>query len=162
MSVRIYASEAPEDVKQRHKLSYNALAATYNMWTTKQDHRRLKYLDELFARVPKLTDHSQAPVVLELGCGAGVPTLQNVLCRNNALTAKANDISDAQLDLARSHLAAYSDRVQFHCGDMMEVECEDGSLTAAIALYSIIHLPRDEQSEMVSKIARWLERVGAF
>ena len=36
------------------------------------------------------------------------------------------------------------------------------SLTAVVALYSIIHLPQDEQKEMVKRIGNWLAPRGMF
>ncbi|KPM38196.1 hypothetical protein AK830_g8358 [Neonectria ditissima] len=154
-------SQAPPiDFKARLKASYDAMAPTYNTWTESHHRLRLAYLDELCARLPKLTSSSEASSVLELGCGSGKPFLDTLLTRGPGITATANDFSDTQVDLARTKLAAYGDRVRFIAQDMNELSFPDGSLTAVVALYSIIHLTQDEQTAMLHKIAGWLEPGG--
>jgi hypothetical protein len=67
--------DPPADFKDRIKASYDAMAVEYNEWTAAHTHLRLKYLDELLERVPRLTntDATKPATVLELGCGAGPP-----------------------------------------------------------------------------------------
>lgn len=148
--------EPPSDLKERMRESYNAIAPVYNTWTERHHHLRLAYLDELLARLPGLASAKETHRVLELGCGAGKPFLDTLLTRGPNVHAFANDLSDTQIDLARSNLGRFSDRVEFHPGDMTKLELEPGSLTAVVALYSIIHLPQDEQEAMFKRISRWL------
>jgi ubiquinone/menaquinone biosynthesis C-methylase UbiE len=152
----------PEDIKQRLKASYDAMAPVYNDWTQKHTPLRLEQLDELYAHMPDLLDK---PVhVLELGCGAGVPTLETLLKRNPSLHAIANDLSNTQIALAKENLSPLqaSSRVGFVSGDMTQLSVEDGSLAAVVAFYSIIHLPRTEQRGMVHRIAAWLQPGGCM
>lgn len=155
------------DVKDRLKASYDAMAPEYNAWTgARHNPLRMKYLDELLASNDKLgaatTDGSSA-AVLELGAGAGKPFLQTLLSRTGPhVTATANDMSDTQIGLARVNLEAFAGRVTFRAGDMTRLTFADGSLTAVVALYSIIHLARDEQADMLAKIAGWLEPGGVL
>ncbi|RSM07012.1 hypothetical protein CDV31_008854 [Fusarium ambrosium] len=156
--------EAPNDVKDRLRASYNAIASQYNTWTERHHQLRQKYLDELLAYCPELvsTSDEKTHQVLELGCGSGDPFLSTLLSRATTVHAHANDLSDVQLDLARKNLAAHKDRVTFYPGDMMKLEFAPESLTAVVALYSIIHLQQEEQKEVFRRIGNWLAPGGVF
>ncbi|KAF5008673.1 hypothetical protein FDECE_5085 [Fusarium decemcellulare] len=153
---------APADLKDRLRESYNAVAATYNTWTERHHHLRLAYLEEILTLCPELLSEKETHQVLELGCGAGEPFLSTLLTRAPTVHAHANDLSDVQVDLARKNLAAYEGRVEFNAGDMMNLDFAPGSLTAVVALYSIIHLPQDEQREIIRRIGVWLAPGGVF
>lgn len=160
--------DQPADYKDRLKASYDAIAVEYNAWTEERHHHiRLKYLDELLDRVPKLgaassRDASNA-AVLELGAGAGKPFLYELLARTAPqVTATANDLSDTQIGLARVNLEGFAGRVMCQAGDMMALDFSPGSLTAVVALYSLIHLAREEQAAMLVKISGWLEPGGVL
>jgi 2-polyprenyl-3-methyl-5-hydroxy-6-metoxy-1,4-benzoquinol methylase len=45
---------------------------------------------------------------------------------------------------------------------MMELEFDHGSFDAVLAMYSIIHLPRAEQTTMLQRIYGWLKPGGHF
>ncbi|KAJ5492792.1 hypothetical protein N7539_001538 [Penicillium diatomitis] len=91
--------------------------------------------------------------ILELGCGAGIPVTKLLAARPNT-TITANDISSSQIALAKTHLPS---SVRLITGDMMELELEAESLDAVLAMYSIFHLPRDEQRIMLARIHGWLK-----
>ncbi|KAF5614484.1 methyltransferase [Fusarium tjaetaba] len=156
--------EPPVDMKDRLLASYNAIAPAYNTWTARHNQLRLTYLDKLLHSCLELvsTGVIAKKQVLELGCGSGSPFTSTLLARAPSVHVHANDLSDVQLDLARQNLAAYQDRVDFHPGDMMKLDFEPGSLTAVVALYSIIHLPQEEQREMIRRIGSWLAPGGVF
>ncbi|KFA64825.1 hypothetical protein S40285_01414 [Stachybotrys chlorohalonatus IBT 40285] len=152
---------APPDVKQRLKESYDAVAVKYNDWTQRHHTLRATWLDELYRHVPRLTEDGAA--LLELGCGAGLPILTTACERNGKLQVTANDLSPKQLELARSNLAAVDNgRVKYIAGDMTELTFADNSLTAVVALYTLIHLPAEEQVAMLGKIGKWLEPGGCM
>lgn len=156
--------EPPVDIKDRLRASYNAIAPAYNAWTARHNELRLTYLDKLLNSCPELASASDMmkKQVLELGCGSGSPFISTLLARAPSVHVHANDLSDVQLDLARQNLAGYQDRVEFYPGDMMKLDFAPGSLTAIVALYSIIHLPQEEQREMIKRIGRWLAPGGVF
>ncbi|KAJ4049183.1 hypothetical protein NW756_006405 [Fusarium oxysporum] len=156
--------EPPVDIKDRLRASYNAIAPAYNAWTTRHNELRLTYLDKLLNSCPELASASDTmkKQVLELGCGSGSPFISTLLARAPSVHVHANDLSDVQLDLARQNLARYQDRVEFYPGDMMKLDFAPGSLTAIVALYSIIHLPQEEQREMIRRIGRWLAPGAVF
>jgi SAM-dependent methyltransferase len=156
--------EVPADIKDRLRISYNAMAPKYNAWTERHHSLRQTYLDKLLDYCPKLSssDGSLKTHVLELGCGSGSPFLTTLLSRSSSVHVHANDLSDVQLETARKNLATYEGRVEFCPGDMMKLDFAPGSLTAVVALYSIIHLPQEEQKEMMKRIASWLVPGGAL
>jgi ubiquinone/menaquinone biosynthesis C-methylase UbiE len=156
------SQEPPKDLKQRLKASYDAVASKYNTWTQRHTPLRLEKLQELYDLLPDLLEKDKRDTVLELGCGAGDPILQTLLLRNPSLRAIANDLSDTQISLAKENLANLGgdERVRYISGDMTQLSFEEGSLTAVIALYSIIHLPRTEQRDMLQRIATWLRPGG--
>lgn len=100
--------------------------------------------------------------VLELGCGSANPFLTGLLARAPLVQAYANELSDVQLDLAHGNSADFGNRVKICPGDMMRLEFPRGSLTAVVALYSIIHLPQDEQRGVIKRIGDWLAPGGTF
>lgn len=168
--------EVPEQLKDRVKASYDAIAVEYNDWTKDHWQIKTKYLDKLLAHIDASGVDSDTAAqqpksrrYLELGCGAGVPILETLLSRDTTTSVVANDLSTAQIDLARKHLAKYhtdtasagqTDRVTYAPGDMLALDFPAGSFDAIIALYSICHLPRAEQVDMLRKISGWVKPGG--
>lgn len=170
------AQQPPADVKSRIKESYDAIADTYNKWTEQHSDVRLRYLEKFTAHLPAATStaprdpDSKAPQIniLELGCGAGLPATK-LLCGIPGAQVTANDISTRQVALGRANALTWdldtSCSVRFVEGDMMDrsvVDFPPGSLDGVVALYSIIHLPRDEQAEMLQRIGGWLKEGGVL
>ena len=147
-------------MKARLKSAYDAIADTYNAKFTKSDDPvRLQYLDLL---LNKLGTNTKGTVsVLELGCGAGVPATKHLLeIKNPVIHVTGNDLSTSQLDLARKNLAAYSDRLSFIEGDMTTLSFPHDTFDAVTGFYSIIHLPREEQTQLIRNIVTWLKPGG--
>ncbi|KAI1094286.1 methyltransferase domain-containing protein [Rostrohypoxylon terebratum] len=118
------------------------------------------------ARLLPVADPSQHLRFLELGCGSGLPVTKNLLSYPS-VHVTANDLSTTQIELAKNHLLGASEvkvgdaeRLTFIEGDITGLEFPDKSFDAIFALYSLIHLPREEQTEMISKIGRWLKPGG--
>ncbi|EJT73783.1 hypothetical protein GGTG_07639 [Gaeumannomyces tritici R3-111a-1] len=150
----------PENLKQRIKDSYDAIAPTYNTWT--QDHSpvRLEFVDKLLKLLDVSSSTADAISILELGAGAGIPATARLLASSPRVRVTANDISSAQVSLGRANLAAEAARVAWEEGDMCALSFGPGSLDAVLALFSIIHLPRAEQAEMLGKLHDWLRPGG--
>lgn len=161
----------PAGVKSRIKESYDAIADTYNKWTEQHSDVRLRYLEKFTSHLPASAPQdpdSKAPAlnILELGCGAGLPATK-LLCGIPGAQVTANDISTRQVALGRANALTWkldaSCSVDFVEGDMMDrsvVDFPPNSLDGVVALYSIIHLPRDEQAEMLARIGGWLKPGG--
>jgi cyclopropane fatty-acyl-phospholipid synthase-like methyltransferase len=93
--------------------------------------------------------------VLELGCGPGVPATRQ-LARRFQVTGI--DISSGQLELARRNVP----EAAFVEADMAEVRFPPGSFEGVVALYSVVHLPREEHSSLFARIAGWLVPGGSM
>ena len=162
------APSVPDDLKSRLKASYDAIAPKYNEWTIPHSEQRLKYLGKLLEMLPLGESHPLGALhVLELGCGCGLPVTQKLLSYPS-ISVTANDISSTQIELAKGNLlkgnseqvAAAEARLALKEGDMNSLSFPDASLDAVLGFYSIIHLPRGEQTELLRKIAGWLKPGG--
>jgi ubiquinone/menaquinone biosynthesis C-methylase UbiE len=144
------------------KASYDAIAHTYNKEFYKvEDSLRIDYLGRLLTHLQ--TSNADTATVLELGCGAGVPATQFVLANQKPrIHVTGNDISTAQLELARSNLAEYNDRLTLMEGDMLALDFPAATFDAVTGFYSIVHLPREEQTTLMGKIVQWLKPGGYF
>lgn len=136
-------------IKDDIKKAYDDIADTYLTWTETTHETRLSYLEIML----QSAGNGQMSI-LELGCGAGVPCTQLLASRGH--TVIANDISGAQIALARERLPPSVTLVQ---GDMMELEFSQ-QFDAVLAMYSIFHLPRDEQTVILRRIFDWLKPEG--
>ncbi|XXG98774.1 hypothetical protein Hte_005104 [Hypoxylon texense] len=160
------SSPVPSDVKERLKASYDIIAPKYSAWTLRHPAQRLEYLEKLLALLPT-SDPSRQLRILELGCGPGLPVTQKLLSYPT-VRVTANDISTAQIELARANLLGAAEgsvgnaeeRLTLVEGDMAQLAFPDRSFDAVVAFYSLIHLPRAEQTEVIGKIARWLKPEG--
>jgi ubiquinone/menaquinone biosynthesis C-methylase UbiE len=152
----------PENLKARLKESYDAIADTYASHFTKEDDPiRLRYISHLFEHFN--TGGKDIANVLELGCGSGIPATKFMLQHDKTtFDVTGNDISSTQLNHARSNLAEFGDRVTLVEGDMLSLDFANSTFDAITGFYSIIHLPRDEQTQLMRKIADWLKPDGFF
>lgn len=141
-------------IKEDIKKAYDDIANVYLDWTQPSHQRRLSYVESMLKHLEPAKQTSQMNI-LELGCGAGVPCTQLLSSRGYNVTA--NDISDAQISLARTRLPQ---SVNLIPGDMMQLDFASQQFDAVLALYSVIHLPRDEQTTMLRRIFDWLKPGG--
>lgn len=138
------------DARRIVETGYDSSAERYLEWSARiAGDPRLRFLGELTAR---LDDGAR---VLDLGCGAGVPCTAVLAERHDVLGV---DLSAAQLDLARRNVPA----ARFEQADMAGVSFPDGSFDAVTAFYSVLHVPREEQGALFTRIARWLRPGGWF
>lgn len=93
--------------------------------------------------------------VLDLGCGAGVPSTQ-FLSRRFDVTGV--DVSAQQLELART----YAPNATLIKSDMVALSFAEATFDLVVAFYSIIHVPREEQPALVGNIFTWLKPGGRF
>lgn len=155
-------SEGSENMKDRLKASYDAMAPQYNEWTQKHSNFRLAYLEKLFEAVPTLNQSEKSFSVVELGCGAGIPILDTILSRSPNASVIGNDLSSTQIEIAKKNLAQFGDRANLIEGDMTKLSFPDESQDAVIGLYSIIHLPQAEQIAILRNINKWLKPGGCL
>lgn len=152
----------PLNLKAKVKESYNAIADTYaSQFTKADDPVRLRYIRHLIEQF-RSSEHTNVNT-LELGCGSGIPATKFMLDNDTpTFTVIGNDISTAQLNLARSNLAGYEDRVTLVETDMLSLDFPDAAFDVVAGFYSIIHLPREEQTQLMRKIVKWLKPGGYF
>ena len=101
--------------------------------------RKKAYLDRLTEGLEK-----DAPI-LDLGCGAGVPAASYLSGRFDVVGV---DISRSQLALARGHVP----QATFLLADMCSLAFKPASFDAVVAMYSIIHAPREEHDTILRRL----------
>lgn len=92
--------------------------------------------------------------VLDLGCGAGVPATKLLTERN--FNVLGLDISAVQIERARQLVP----RATFEQADMITWEHAPGSFAAVVSFYALIHVPLQDQRNLLPKIRRWLRPSG--
>jgi cyclopropane fatty-acyl-phospholipid synthase-like methyltransferase len=92
--------------------------------------------------------------VLDLGCGAGVPATKLLTERN--VDVLGLDISAVQIARARKLVPAAT----FVQADMVTWEHEPASFDAVVSFYALIHVPIQDQRDLLPKIRRWLRPAG--
>lgn len=138
------------DARRIVESGYDSSAARYLEWSARiTGDPRPRFLAELTGRL------EDGAAVLDLGCGAGVPATALLAERHDVLGV---DVSSAQLELARRNVPG----ARFEKGDMTGVSFPDGSFDAVTAFYSVLHVPREEQGGLFTRIARWLRPGGWF
>lgn len=152
----------PENLKARLKASYDAISAPYTAWATKKSNIRVSYLTTLLHELP--ATHTD---VLELGTGAGIPTLEILLAHkstSSGLRITANELSSAQIALGKARLEEVAEgdtsRVEWVEGDMMGLRFAAGTFDVVLGFYTIQHLPREEQVVMLGRVVEWLRPGG--
>lgn len=109
--------------------------------------RKQEYLDRLTGGLA--TDAR----VLDLGCGSGAPYTAWLSERYRVLGV---DISRGQLEIGRLKVPAAS----YVLGDMSSVAFRAASFDAIAALYSTIHVPREEQQALLERLHAFLTPGG--
>lgn len=145
------ASAALSDVrKQVVETGYDTLAGDYLAWSTQvEGDPRDRFLQQLTRRLP------DGACVLDLGCGAGLPSTQRLAERFEVVGV---DLSEGQLRLAREHVP----EAGFVRADLAEVAFHPASFAGITAFYSITHVPREEHAALFRSVAQWLQPGGLF
>jgi cyclopropane fatty-acyl-phospholipid synthase-like methyltransferase len=128
------------------RAGYDAIAECYRAWSS------AGWPTTEWVR--KLLDLLAEPsVVLEVGCGNGIPAGRLIADRHEYTGV---DISSAQLDLARTAVPMGSfvqaDYTRFDPG---------GPIDALVAILTVTHVPRNEHAAVLERFASWL-RPGGF
>lgn len=130
------------------RAGYNEIAERYLAWSERVvNDPSGRFLNEFAGRLP---DDAR---VLDLGCGAGIPSTRLLAKRFEVLGV---DISEAQIELARKNVP----KATFVRDDFSELVFPEGSLDGVTAFYSISHVPRDAHARLLARVARWLKPGG--
>ena len=138
------ANDLSVDYKALVQRGYDRCAAAYSESRKAETHPDLDLLGE------RLEDGAS---VLDIGCGAGVP-ITRALAGRFAVTGV--DISSEMIRQAQANVPGAS----FVHGDIASVEFADSSFDAAVAFYSILHIPREEHAGLFRRIRDWLKPGG--
>ncbi len=128
---------------------YDGLGEAYLDWASGIDDPRERMLEDFSTRLP-----SNARV-LDLGCGAGIPSTK-MLAERFLVTGV--DISEEQVRAARRHVPEAS----FINADLSAIDFEPGSFDGVTAFYSISHVPRHEHGDVFRRVHQWLAPGGLF
>ena len=118
--------------------------ATRNVDSNSEDIRLLKLLAE---RLPK------GAMILDAGCGSGRPVTQ-LLAESFAVTRV--DFAEKQLHIAKTSVP----NAGFICADLSHMPFKDEAFDAICSYYSIIHIPREEHSKLLTGFHRILRADG--
>jgi cyclopropane fatty-acyl-phospholipid synthase-like methyltransferase len=138
-----------DERKQTVQAAYDRLGAGFGDWS-----RRIegdpweRFLDEVAARLPA------GGRVLDLGCGNGA----KIAGLAGRFELVAVDLSEEQLRLAGEAIPAAT----LVNADFAELDFPPGSFDAVTALYSVMHVPREDHGDLFARIARWLKPGGLF
>jgi SAM-dependent methyltransferase len=92
--------------------------------------------------------------VLDLGCGAGVPTTK--LLADAGYSVTGVDIAEVQIERARSLVP----NATFIQADLALWDADSDSFDAVVCLYTLIHVPLQDQRELIPRLRRWLTAGG--
>jgi cyclopropane fatty-acyl-phospholipid synthase-like methyltransferase len=136
------------DPKRIVEKGYDAIADRYAAWAaTDESNSRMRQVAKLLTLIPPGAE------VLELGCGSGVPVTKALAERFNVTGV---DISEAQVDRARVTVPT----AHLIHADMTTVRFPGEAFDAVVALFSIIHVPRDEHAELLVRVRSWIKPGG--
>ena len=126
--------------QQEQAAGFDAIGSRYDDVFPHKD-GQVKAVEQLLTRLPS------GARVLDIGCGTGIPTAQQLVAAGCEVTGI--DISPVMLDLARRNVpeATYLRR------DAVDVDTSLGRFDAVVAFFSLLMLPRRE-------IVTTLERIG--
>ena len=125
------------DISKLVEQGYNKIAEDY------YTHRNLnKFNTELEKFVVLLSDDAH---VLDVGCGAGIPTAKFLV--NKGIKVTGIDLSDTMLHLARKNVPTG----EFIKMDMNEIEFSENSFDGIISVFALFHVPKEKHFEIFKK-----------
>lgn len=136
-----------DDRKRLVQEGYDHLAETYASWEAESGGVKGAFTARVHELVPP------GGWVLDLGCGTGEQVTRHLADR---FTVVGVDISPRSVALARQRVPGAS----FIVADMATVAFRACSFDAAIAFFSLIHVPRDEHLDLLRSVANWLRPGG--
>ncbi|MGB2695685.1 MAG: class I SAM-dependent methyltransferase [Dehalococcoidia bacterium] len=127
---------------------YDKVADEYVRWRTRETR------DSIVTHLDRATDGlPRGARVLDVGCGAGMPYAAHLSERFEVVGV---DISHRQLALAHELVRGAS----FLRADMCALPFASTSFDAIVALYSIIHVPKEEHETLFRSLREMLRQGG--
>jgi SAM-dependent methyltransferase len=134
--------------KQIVREGYDRVSHAYR--TADFEVEKSDYKTRLSLLMPHLAPGS---AVLDLGCGCGIPVARTL---SERFRVTGVDFSAVQIDRARKLVP----RASFVRADITQVNFTLGQFDAIVSLFTIIHLPLDEQLPLFRSIHSWLRGAG--
>lgn len=134
------------DFKEIVKNGYNQIANEYLATRTK-DSADVQLLGDFMELL------EPAAMVLDAGCGAGLPITQLLAQRFEVIGV---DFSEAQIELAKQNVPG----AKFLCQDLTELPFPDEFFDGICSYYAIIHIPRQQHRALLDKFHRMLNTGG--
>lgn len=92
--------------------------------------------------------------VLDVGCGAGIPTAKFLIERGIKVTGI--DLSDKMLSLARENVT----KARFIKMDMNKLDFKENTFDGIISVYTLFHVPKKSHFEIFQEFFRILKPAG--
>ncbi len=138
------------EAKEIVAAGYDRIAERYAAWAMGvRVEERAHYTQLILDALPA------GAAVLELGCGGGLPTTQQLA---EKFVVTGADLSPRQIALARQQVPA----AIFIHADMTTLAFPPATFAAVVAFYAITHVPREEHAALLANIASWLRPDGLF
>lgn len=109
-----------------------------------------KFMDRLVALIPA------AAKIIDLGCGVGIPFDKYLADKGFKITG---------IDIAHKHIEQAKKNVHnatFIEGDFSKIDFDSRRYHAIIAMYSVFHIPREEQQNLFNKMHDLLKNHGVI
>ncbi|MFF0015611.1 class I SAM-dependent methyltransferase [Streptomyces sp. NPDC005374] len=140
---------ADEEHGQRAAAVFDALGLTYEKAFAHSE-AHLASLEWLLGRL------APGSRVLDVGSGTGRPTASTLADAGHEVLGV--DVSPVMVDLATRQVP----RATFRHADIREVPLEEGSFDAVCVYFSLLQMPRADQSEVLTRLARTLRPGGSL
>ena len=135
-----------DEISKLVEQGYNKIAIDY------YSHRNLnKFNGELERFVSLLSDK---PHVLDVGCGAGIPTAKFLVKKGIKVTGI--DLSTTMLDLARKNVP----NAEFIKMDMNELKFSENTFDGIISVFALFHVPREKHFEIFKNFFKIMKPGG--
>jgi 2-polyprenyl-3-methyl-5-hydroxy-6-metoxy-1,4-benzoquinol methylase len=125
---------------------YDAVSHAYRSDAGESNPSRSETTSTYEAWIAELVSHlADGARVLDIGCGAGVPA--DRLLVDAGMTVTGIDISSVQIERARTLVP----EATFVCGDIVDLALEHDTFDAIVCLYTLIHVPLDDQRTLLQR-----------
>jgi cyclopropane fatty-acyl-phospholipid synthase-like methyltransferase len=126
---------------------YDRVAEEYARLEEGVEWPRLRRLQALLAQLEPGSD------VLDVGCGNGVPALQEIAREHRAVGV---DVSARQVELARANVP----EARVLHADVRELDFAPASFDAIVSFYALDQIPREEHAAVLARWRAWLRPGG--
>ena len=132
--------------KEIVRQGYNEIASQYHS-VRNEELAEMELLPDFMELIPK------GGKILDAGCGGGYPFTKLL---SDKFDVFGIDISEKQIELAKRN----APKANFLCLDMTKLSFPDEYFNGIFSYYAIIHIPREEQFDLLTNFYRMLKPNG--